>query len=109
MQLLQIDEPMDAYYAFDWLHGLLYYSEKSSLFVVNLKDEISETMSLYTSTNFTITGLVVRPDNGTLLWLEYEKYKNMVTFMLSYQVNSFYYGQLFLKKHNFTLETNFYE
>lgn len=78
-----IESPHKSYYAFDWSTGLLYFTEVHTIWVVDLKQPpaLSETsvlqyeqrlLKVYQSTRLvTITGLIVRPDNSSLIWLEF--------------------------------------
>lgn len=88
MHLRYVDSPLNAYFAFDWVHGLLYYAEERKIYVANLANTPNqEILEIYSSEDMiTINGLVVRPDNATLCWIEYDKQRNLVAFMQSLQV-----------------------
>lgn len=83
--LLNLESPHKSHYAFDWSTGLLYFTEVHTIWVVDLKQPValSETgpsqttydhrlLKVYQSKGpVTISGLIVRPDNSSLIWLEY--------------------------------------
>ncbi|KAI2808456.1 hypothetical protein BLOT_006400 [Blomia tropicalis] len=87
LHLRQLEAPHLSFYSLDWLNGLLYYTEEQSIYVVDLKPSHSESLLLYQSnqTGTRIMGLVVRPDNQSLYWLEHEKRTNLLQFVHSSQ------------------------
>ena len=90
LELNSLKEPYTSYFALDWVHGLLYYTEDASIWVVDLKQTTSAELLLYrTNHSSTITGLVVRPDNGSLVWMEYFNNDFKVTLMQASQVFKF--------------------
>jgi len=92
LKLESLDAAHLSHFAFDWATGLLYFTEQTNISVVDLKQAKSEELLIY-PTNSTqlktheITGLVVRPDNVSLVWMEFHRLNdNKIVFMQSSQV-----------------------
>ena len=72
LNVLQFQVKKLEHFAFDWLHGLLYYSTvMDGINVIELKKNELATFPIYRATGSnTVNGLIVRPDLTKLMWLE---------------------------------------